>query len=475
MSVPPCLIVVDLGTQSLRVSVVGLDGKRLWSWQQAVSTIQDGERQEQDPAEWRALMGEGLAAAAQEGYIPLALLASAPLAGWVPLSGAGTALALATMYNDSRSEADLPWVEAALEPGVAVPRITIADPLPHALMLRREEPRTYAAMRSLVDATGWLNFLLTGEIVLNKYTAIRLYSDTIRRRLGLSAARFGRVVEIGEVIGPLIPSLAERLAWPAVPVIAATFDSKCAYLGSGVGAPGEALDISGTVTSFGVVSSEPVVDPLDRIYSVPFMDGHLVRGSTAAAGSIIEWVRKLLGLTVSELDALVVQGALSADDPILLPYHSGARAPLWKPRARGVISGLSIATSREELARSVYAGLGLSLRHIVDTIEANGVQVDTILLSGGLARSAVLSQCKADILGRPVTVLGETELTTFGLAAIGATALGRFPNVRAAARQFVRPAQTFTPKLSAEEAGRLFHRYRTVADLSGELISPRNI
>src|SRR5690606_27344904 len=110
-------------------------------------------------------------------------------------------------------------------------------------------------------------------------------------------------------------------------------------------------------------------------------------------------------------------------DPIFVPYLSGARAPLWRPRARGRLTGLSICTSRADLARSLYAGLALSVRHIVETIESCGANVADIRLAGGLSRSGALAQMKADILGRPVTVMADPELTTIGMAAIGATHL----------------------------------------------------
>ena len=374
------------------------------------------------------------------------------------------------MYNDTRSEGGLVAVAAALPAGVRVPRLTIADPLPHVLRLRREEPATASSTAHFLDATGWLNYVLTGEATLNAYTAIRLYDASTRERLGLDGTPFGRVVAIGETIAPLDPLLADHLEWPRMPVIAATFDSKCAYLGSGIAAPGEALDISGTVTSFGVVASGPIHDPDDRIYAVPFIDSYLVRGSTAAAGSVVEWARDILGLSVSELDALVFSEPMSTEDPVFVPYLAGARAPFWSPRARGSLTGLSIATRRSAFARSIYAGLALSLRHIVDTIEACDAPIVSIRLAGGLARSAALSQVKADILGRPLTTLSETELTIVGLAAIGAVALGAYPDVGTAARVFTRGSETFTPHLKRAEADRLYARYLKAAGLSVSLV-----
>lgn len=468
------ILAIDLGTQSLRVTVLDLEGRRLWSWQRPVATMSDGERQEQDAGQWRALLMAGLREASAAGIVPDAILASGPLAGFVPLDAAGEPLASASMYNDTRSEPDLAEVEAALPPGLVVPRPTIADPLPHALRLRRESPAIFATTAQLLDATGWLNFALTGAATLNAYSALRLYDAGIRAALGSEAIPFGRRVEVGEVIAPLSSLLATRLGWPAVPVIAATFDSKCAYLGSGIGRPGEALDISGTVTSFGVVSASRIVDPENRIYSIPFGDGWLVRGSTAAAGSVLEWARELFGLDIAQIDALALDAPIGADDPIFVPYLSGARAPLWRPRARGSLTGLSIADGRAAVARAIYAGLALSLRHIVDTIEACGTPIESIRLAGGLSRSAALAQIKADILGRPVTVMAESELTTLGMAAIGATALGAFDDIRSAGRSFATAGTTHQPRLPRREADAVFARYLRGAGLSVSHVPKRS-
>lgn len=466
------VLAIDLGTQSLRVAVMDLDGRRLWSRQRPIDTRDDGERQEQDVAQWRAELMDGLEEAAGAGYVPDAILASGPLAGWVMIGSDGEPLGAAVMYNDTRSEPDLAVVERTLPQGASVPRATIADPLPHALRLQREDGVALSSAAHLLDATGWLNFALTGQATLNSYTAIRLYDEALRDALGVAATPFGRTVAIGETIAPLRADLAAQLGWPAVPVIAATFDSKCAYLGSGIAAAGEALDISGTVTSFGVISDRPVVDPSNRIYSVPFGDKWLVRGSTAAAGSVLEWARDIFGLEIADLDRLAAEAPISNDDPVFVPYLSGARAPLWRPRARGSLTGLSIATRRPALARAIYSGLALSVRHIVETIEECGAPVSSIRLTGGLARSPALAQIKADILGRPVTVLAETELTLLGLAAIGASALGAY-DVAAAARQFARDAATHTPRLGRAEADALYARYLRAAGLSVSLVPKR--
>lgn len=460
MGAPRTILAVDLGTQSLRIAAVATDGTRSWSWSAPVETDIDGPVAEQDPRAWRALLLEGLAAAARAGVEPDAIATCGVLAGFVPVDAAGEPLGNAVMYNDGRAAAHVGAVEKALDGAGHGLRVVAADPLPQWLRLRSDLPAIAGGARHFLDATGWLNFVLTGEATLNSFSALRLYGPAVAARLDVALARFGRRTDLGEVIGPLRREIADVVGWrQPIPVIAATFDSKCAYVASALATTGSALDISGTVTSFGVFSDHPVVDAAQRIYAVPYGTGWLVRGSTAAAGSVVEWARRLMGVDFETFDALAAGAASGAGGLVLLPYHAGARSPLWQPHARGVLGGLSLTSGRPEFARSVYEGLACSLRHIVETVEACGAPVLDIRLSGGLARSPVLSQIKADILGKPLTAFADTELTTIGLAIIAAVAIGAFSTHRDAAECFVRPGQRFEPAPSRSSYDILYRRY----------------
>ncbi|WP_168201553.1 xylulokinase [Phreatobacter aquaticus] len=462
------ILAVDLGTQSLRVSAITTASRRLWHWQQPVTSFIDGEANEQDPAEWASLIDRALAEAASAGIRPDAVAAAGPLAGWVPLDADGQALARATMYFDGRTAPDTQLVASALHDRPAAPRPTIADPLPQLLRLQREQPSWLPRLHVLLDATGWLVHRLTGHSTLDAFTAIRLYDREVVARLGIDLARFGRGVAVGENVAPLSPQYASLFGNPRIPVIAATFDSKCAYLASGIEQDGEALDISGTVTSFGVASTRQVIDPARRIYSVPLGDRWLVRGSMGGTGSVLEWARAtVLGNDFRAIEADVAAVPPGAHGVTFLPFHSGARAPLWNPHVRGAFLGLSLDTGRPAMARAVYEGLVYGLRHIVDTMAEAGVVVADIRLAGGLARSDLLSRMKADILGRPVIRLVDYELTTLGLVVIASVGLGAFPTRGEASAALVGRAGRIEPSALHDAYDEPYRRYLKSAALLG--------
>lgn len=439
------ILAIDLGTQSLRVSALDTAGQRLWSWSAPVDSKVDGDVFEQFTAQWAGLLENALNEAQRAGIRPDAIAAAGPLAGFVALDAQGQALTPAVMYSDRRPAQDVEKIVKALAGEVSL-RPVVSDPLPHWFRLCREQPEVAARTRHFLDATGWLNFFLTGQATLNAYTASRLYTQALRKRLGAERAPFGDTVSIGQVIGTFAPTQAKRHGFSDVPVMAATFDSKCAYIGSGIHMPGQALDISGTVTSFGVVSAKPIDDHLQRIYSVPLADQWLVRGSTASSGSTLEWVRaQLMHTDIAALTAAAASVAPGARGLSFLPYLAGERAPLWNPHARGALLGLSLDTSQADIMRAVFEGLAFSLSHITSTMADCGVQITDVRLAGGLARNDLLAQIKADVLGVPVERLSDPELTTLGLAVIASVALKAFPNAASASRCFVTTERRFTP------------------------------
>ncbi|MBS1814704.1 MAG: hypothetical protein JSS87_07495 [Acidobacteria bacterium] len=463
------IFAIDLGTQSLRLSAYVPGGEQIWGWSSPVTSAVVGTSYTQQSVEWADLLHQAFHAASKEGVQPSIIAASGPLAGWVPLDSDGHALAPAVMYLDGRAQADIETVRNAINSSTTVRpsfRTTVADPLPNALRLRRETPEIASRTQTMLDATGSLNFFLTGERTLNTYTALRLYSDAIRNALHIPPNLFGRVVPVGEEIGKLNSDLATTYGFNQVPVISASFDSKCAYISAGLSQQGDALDISGTVTSVGVYHPTEIRDEQQRIYSVPFQQGSLVRGSNACSGSTIAWAEKhLLHSSVDLWSQSAATVSPGANGVTFLPYLAGERTPYWTPHARGALLGLGLDTTSAVIARAVLESLAYSLRHILDCMKDCGVNATSLRISGGLAQNDLLSQIKADVTGLPVHRLVNKELTSLGLVAICAVALGLEADLISAAGKLATIEKTFLPTPATKEDYEIaYQRYRGYAE-----------
>ncbi len=437
------ILVFDLGTQSFRATLVDRDGRCQLAYSCPIETHRDGSIAEQDPVVWRG----ALKAALQNIDKPsvTAINATATLSGLVCLDANDEPLRPAILYGDRRPAVQLPAIEASAQYQQSPFRAYSGDFLPQLHYLRDHEPSHFQNAKLLLDATGYLNYLLTGQPTLDRYTTLTCYGDPTGDFLKL-----GRIVDPGAVIAP-------ALDCAGAPVLSVSYDSAAAYLGSSLLEPGDALDISGTVTSFGVLTNDQIIDPQRRVFPIPYGDRWLLRGSTAMSGGVLEWARQtLFDGTFAEFDQAVLASPPGANGVTFLPFLAGARAPIWDPAATGTFHGLTAQTTRADLARAVYEGLCFSLQHIVETIEQLGASVSNTQLGGGLSRNALLNQMKADVTGRPVRPQLDTEVTTLGAASIAARALGWLPP----GGSYCQPGPAIAPKHSAYHQA--FDRYKAL-------------
>ena len=67
-----------------------------------------------------------------------------------------------------------------------------------------------------------------------------------------------------------------------------------------------------------------------------------------------------------------------SDGLIMLPYFAGERTPIFDPRARGVIIGLTLRHRRGHLFRAAYEGIAFGIRQIVEFLEDDNNPVTTV-------------------------------------------------------------------------------------------------
>lgn len=107
------------------------------------------------------------------------------------------------------------------------------------------------------------------------------------------------------------------------------------------------------------------------------------------------------------------------------PDFIGNRSPLADPEIRGAITGLTLDSPRESFIKVYWAAataLVYGTRAIIDRMNAHGYAIDTLHLSGGHGRSALLRKLYADGTGCRVVISDAPEPVLLGaaVAALGA-------------------------------------------------------
>jgi xylulokinase len=261
-------------------------------------------------------------------------------------------------------------------------------------------------------------------------------------------------------------------------------DVEC--LGAGLLATGQALEHMGTTGSMLVCSDSLLADPTGRVdcypHAVPGL--YLLGGSTSSAGAALAWAARQLATGAMEggeaaIQALLDLSAAGADDAsadlVFLPYLAGERCPVWQPGGRGLLMGMTLGTTQEQIVQAVFAGVAFSLRHILDCIRDLGLPVETIVASGGggaLAGDA-WPALRSTAYGCPLLQPPAADSTSLGALILALVALGVYPDARQAAARLVPPPVLRMEPVLAARPGieRRYALYRIIAAAATPLVS----
>jgi L-ribulokinase len=117
---------------------------------------------------------------------------------------------------------------------------------------------------------------------------------------------------------------------------------------------------------------------------------------------------------------------------LALDWHSGNRSVLVDHELSGVLLGLTLHTRAEDIYRALIEATAFGARVIVETFEAAGLAVEDIVVAGGLLKNPVVMQIYADVLRRPLHLIGSEQGPALGAAIHAAVAAGLYPDIHAA-------------------------------------------
>lgn len=370
------------------------------------------------------------------------------------------------------------------------------------LWLKEHEPPTYAQARHVGEFIDWFTHRLTGEWTASiNNVSIRWYYD--RREGGWSSsfyeaiglgdliARFPqRVLDMGQVAGRLLPSVAEALGLPAgIPVAQGGADAFVAMFGLNVTSPGKMAFIMGSSHLMLGQSRHPFhAKGLFGAYTDAVLPGqYTIEGGQISTGSIVRWFRDHFCAAEAEIaqqrgvstyDVLNENAArvpLGSEGLIVLDYFQGNRTPYVDSMARGLILGLSLKHTNAHIFRAIIEGIAYGSEHIFRVFRENGYEVDEIVAAGGPTRSRLWMQIHADVSGVPITLPRVTDATCLGSAVLAAVAGGLYPDVVTAAGAMVHVRERIEPDSERHQAYRFYadryiETYPRVRDLIHEIV-----
>lgn len=382
---------------------------------------------------------------AQSGVDPTdiaAVAASAIGPCMLPVDAAGAPLMNGVLYGvDTRAAAEIEDLTAR----IGVDRImqvcgnalTSQSVGPKILWLKNQHPELYARTAKVLTSTSYITWKLTGEYVIDHYTAANFsplydvnalgWTDALAADI-LPLDKLPRLMWSTDIAGHVTEAAAAETGLAVgTPVTVGTIDAAAEAVSVGVQNPGEMMMMYGSTIFIIQVTHDPVRDP--RLWYAPwlFPGVHASMAGLATSGTLTHWFRDQLaaGVSFGDLAAEAEAAPKGAKGLICLPYFSGERTPIHDPHAKGAFFGLDLTHTRGDMFRAVLEGVASGTAHVLETYRDLGAFPQRILAVGGGTKNAVWMQATSDISGAGQIVCEKTVGASYGDAFLAAIAVGK--------------------------------------------------
>lgn len=360
------------------------------------------------------------------------------------------------------------------------------DPVWKYKWVEHNEPDVFRKIYKWLDIGDYLTSRCTGRIVRTADSAFATFLyDTRKGKEGwnqgllkmyqVDPGHMPEIIDCTDLAGELTEQAAAELGLvKGIPVFGGGGDTTFVNIGAGCTQPGDThiyVGTSGWVSTFLDYQTVDINAMITGVLSAKH--GYFnYYAELETAGKCFEWVKDHLALdevgvylehtTVTDHESKYISlydylskevGKVSpgANGVIFTPWLHGNRCPFEDSKAGGMFFNLRIENGKRDMIRAVLEGICYHLRWLLEC-EARKVKTsDTIRFVGGGALSPVTCQMLADITGRTIETVNNTqEVGAIGTALVVAAGI-QGSDVLEFARRYVKVEHTYTPDPANKE------------------------
>lgn len=454
----------DLGTSSLKLLLVDEKGNILSkaSKEYSVSYPAPGWSEQNPEAWWEAFVSgvNDLLSSIDRSRVK-GIGIGGQMHGLVALDGEDKVIRPCILWNDGRTAKETAYLNEVIGEGFLVENtanIAFAGfTAPKILWMREHEPENFAKISKIMLPKDYLNYLLTGRHCCDYSDASGMllldvgkkkWSEKMLELCGLSEEQMPELFESYEIVGNLLPDVAEQLGLGEIPVVAGAGDNAAAAVGTGTLFTGKcniSLGTSGTVF-IPYDSFKPAEN--NSIHNFCHANGkyHLM-GCILSAASCNKWFYEdILGTNDYEGEQSgIPDGGLGKNHVYFLPYLMGERSPINDVDARGAFIGMRADTVRADMVQAVLEGVAFAIKDNLEIAKSMGVKIEKSTVCGGGARSKNWLKILANVLNMPLEIPVTEEGPSFGGAMLAMVAVGEYGSVEECAESLLSVKETIYP------------------------------
>lgn len=355
-----------------------------------------------------------------------------------------------------KHQAAQPWADRITATGGAFldpcgGRLSANSLTAKAAEMAEAAPALWAATDRFVEAGDWLVWQLTG--VEARSMAFAAFKALYRPGAGYPEVVSGLSAKltpprpVGQAAGPLSTIWRERTGITGEAIVAvAVIDAHAVMPAVGAVRPGMLVGALGTSACYLLLddAERPMPVGVEGVASdATLPDLRCFEAGQGGFGDTLAWfVRQFPHGGTHEAAFRHYNAAAAALRPgqsrlVALDWFNGNRVPHGDALLSGLLVGMTLQTSAVHIYRALMESLCFGARTIVDLLAGAGAPIDGVVMTSGLSlNNPVLMQIMADVLGRPIRVPQQEQLTALGAAIHGAVASHLVPDFAAGAARF---------------------------------------
>lgn len=371
------------------------------------------------------------------------------------------------------------------------PEVAATWPACKLLWIKKQEPEVYKKINKVFLLEDFLIYSLTGKRAAEKsLLTSTMYLDIntgtwwkdVLDYIGIDEGQLPEIYHSGVPVGRVTKEAAKEYGLSeGTMVVTGALDQLAGMIGAGITGPDQICETTGTCLTVCIPVTE--IPEFDRAGPVPChagaLDGEYYQIYwSQTAGAVLEWFKNNFYAAEDKTEAndiyrLINEEAASVSPGsqglIMLPHLSGMACPEFNPEAKGVFYGIQLMHGRRHFSRAIMESVGYMLKEFLVSAEKAGGEFDEIRSLGGGAKSRLWNQMKADITGKKIITLKNSEAACLGAAILAGLGTGVFDTIDSAVKKLVDTDMKYIPDpKNQNEYEEGYNAYREIySDLKG--------